>query len=72
MRQYLINNYEPAKDYVSASVKLSTVQLHHLLFGMYPDADMSVSDLYVFLKDQGYEEVEVRPFTTEFIFDKKK
>lgn len=71
IKQFILNHYIPAKDYVSAKVKLSTVQLHQKVMAMFPDADISVSDLYVFMTDQGFVENEIRPFQTEWILDKK-
>ena len=71
IKQFIINNYEPASNYLNATVRLTTAQLHTRMTAMYPEADLTVCDLYTFLRDQGYIEVEVRPFYTEWLFDKK-
>ena len=71
IKQFIINKYQPARDFVHAKVKLSTSQLHFRLLVMFPDADMTAADLYVFLRDQEYIEYQVRPFVTEWLFDEK-
>lgn len=71
IKQFIVSHYQPAKDYVSAKVKLSTAQLHLKLIAMHPDADISPSGLYCFMRDQGFAEIEIRPFETEWLLDRK-
>lgn len=72
IKQFIINHYTPAIDYVGAKVRLSTVQLHQKVKAMFPDADITVSELHIYMQDQGFNEIEVRPFQMEWILDKKK
>ena len=71
IRQFIITHYEPARDYLTAAVRLSTGQLFNKVTAMFPGSDLTVADLYLFLKDQEYIEVEVRPFQTEWLFQRK-
>ncbi len=71
IKQYIISNYRPAKDYASANAKLSTLQLYRKVTKMFPDATISISEFHNFMIDQGYTDKEIRPFETEWILNKK-
>lgn len=71
IKQFIITHYKPASSYIEAKVKISTSQLLLKLKEMFPGAEMTVSDMHIFMTEQEFSEVEIRPFSTEWILDKK-
>ena len=70
IKQHIITHYEPC-TFSEASIRLSNEELFELIMRAFPNDEFNREALYSFMKDQGFEYVELTAFKFNWVMRKK-
>lgn len=72
IKEFFLENYEPANSYDTADLAVSTNELFTSLFNVFPFKEFTAESLHTWLKEGKFKLIETGKLTFEWILMKKQ